>query len=66
MPDTASDLAALAARIADALERIAPPRPVTPDFNAADAFVWHPNPATLAPVPRVNRVEMILLKGIDR
>ena len=32
----------------------------------ADAFVWHPDGRRLAPVPRVNRVEMSLLKGIDR
>lgn len=57
--------AALMARIAGALERLAP-KPVPPvDFAAADAFIWHPN-GRLAPVPRVNRVEMSLLKGIDR
>jgi predicted AAA+ superfamily ATPase len=57
--------AALLARIADALERLAP-KPVPPvDFAAADAFIWHPD-GRLAPVPRVNRVEMSLLKGIDR
>jgi uncharacterized protein len=32
---------------------------------SADAFIWHPN-GGLAPVPRVNRVELGLLKGIDR
>ena len=37
-----------------------------PDFAAADAFVWHPDGRRLAPVPHVNRVEMALLKGIDR
>ena len=35
------------------------------DFAAADAFIWHPD-GRLAPVPRVNRVDMSLLKGIDR
>ena len=53
------------AQIAEYLGRIAPPRPPVPDFEAADAFVWHPSPPRLAPVPRVNRVEMVLLKGID-
>jgi predicted AAA+ superfamily ATPase len=38
----------------------------TPDFGSADAFAWHPASRRLAPVPRVNRVEMTLLKGIDR
>ncbi len=53
------------ARIADALERLAPATPTTPDFDAATAYVWHASGA-LQPVPEVNRVEMNLLKGIDR
>ena len=54
------------ARIAAALDRLAPPAPQTPDFSAAGAFVWHPDGYRLAPVERVNRVDMSLLKGIDR
>jgi predicted AAA+ superfamily ATPase len=68
-PETAvftAEQAALLARIAGALERMAPPRPERPDFVAADAFVWRPLPAGLVPVPKVNRVDMVLLKGIDR
>ena len=53
-------------RIAKALERLAPPSPPGPDFAAAEAFVWHPEGRRLAAVRRVNRVEMSLLKGIDR
>jgi predicted AAA+ superfamily ATPase len=53
-------------RIADALERLAPPPPAAPDFVSAEAFVWHPDGRRLAPVARVNRVDMSLLKGIDR
>ncbi len=53
-------------RIADALERLAPPRQAAADFTAADAFVWHAEGSRLLPVPRVNRVAMTLLKGIDR
>jgi uncharacterized protein len=34
-------------------------------FGSADAFVWHPN-GRLAPVPRVSRVDLGLLRGIDR
>src|ERR1043166_6794988 len=37
----------------------------TDGLAGADAFIWHPN-GRLAPVPRVNRVELGLLKGIDR
>jgi predicted AAA+ superfamily ATPase len=57
---------AVLARIADALERLAPTAPATPDFAGADAFVWHPAGPRLASVKRVNRVDMALLKGIDR
>ena len=64
-PNTDALLATLR-RIADALERIAPPAPTAPDFDAADAFVWHPSPARLDPVPKVNRVDLVLLRGIDR
>jgi predicted AAA+ superfamily ATPase len=53
-------------RVADALERLAPPRPPANDFDAADAFVWHAEREWLEPVPTVNRVEISLLKGIDR
>ena len=52
-------------RIASTLERLAPPRAALPDLGTADAFVWHPD-GRLVPVPHVNRVEMSLLKGIDR
>ncbi len=54
------------ARIAAALDRLAPAASPKPDFTAADAFAWHPEARRLAPVARVNRVEMSLLKGIDR
>src|SRR5688572_4744893 len=53
-------------RIAIALERLAPRGASETDFTAADAFAWHPEGRQLVPVPRVNRVEMSLLKGIDR
>jgi len=53
-------------RIADALERLAPAPPAAPDFLSAEAFVWHPDGRRLAAVARVNRVDMSLLKGIDR
>ena len=64
-PAGSDDLPALLHRIASALERLAPPAPVAPDFDASDAFVWKPDAHALAPVAKVNRVEMGLLKGID-
>ena len=60
-----AELSATLLRIADALERIAPQARSAPDFAAADAFVWHAQKG-LVPVPKVNRVEMALLQGIDR
>ncbi len=62
----AADLGATLARIAEALERLAPPPPPAPDFAVADAFVWRADEARLSPVARVNRVELALLRGIDR
>jgi uncharacterized protein len=63
---------AAAERIARALEAIAghlsaaaPAVRRGESFAAADAFVWHPD-GRLAPVPRVSRVDLGLLKGIDR
>ncbi|MGA2793418.1 MAG: ATP-binding protein [Roseiarcus sp.] len=65
-PQQRPDASALLARIAEALERLAPPPPPAPDFGAADAFVWHADEGRLAPVARVNRVDIALLRGIDR
>ncbi|WP_420818663.1 ATP-binding protein [Paramylibacter kogurei] len=53
-------------RIAAALERLAPAPLSAPDFDAANAFVWHSNPEQLAPVKDVSRVSLDLLIGVDR
>jgi hypothetical protein len=55
----------LLARIADALERLAPAPLPGFDPQSAHAFVWHAT-GWLEPVERVNRIEIFLLKGIDR
>jgi predicted AAA+ superfamily ATPase len=52
-------------RIAAALDRMSPPPAPAPDFSAA-AFVWHPDPDRLTPVPKVNRIDVGLLVGVDR
>lgn len=61
-----------AERIARALETIAarlsaasPASSAADALGHADAFIWHPD-GRLAPVPRVSRVDIGLLKGIDR
>jgi uncharacterized protein len=52
-------------RIAGALERMAPPPPLEPDFSSAEAFVWQSSPEGFSPVTRVNRVSLALLKSIS-
>ena len=61
-----SDTGAMLQRILRALERLAPRPVAAPDLDAADAFVWHPAARELTPVRRVNRVDLSLLKGIER
>lgn len=56
----------LLARIAAALERLAPTPPAAPDFERAEAFVWHATPEGFQAVPEINRVPLALLKSIDR
>jgi predicted AAA+ superfamily ATPase len=53
-------------RVAEALERMHPAPAAAPDFDTAEAFVWHVAPDRLAPVEKVNRVDLSLLLGIDR
>ncbi|WP_460020924.1 ATP-binding protein [Magnetospira thiophila] len=53
-------------RIADALERLSPPRDAAAPLPEGDAFVWQADGARLQAVARVNRLPLALLKGIDR
>ena len=53
-------------RIADALDRMAPAPLSAPDFECAEAFVWHVAPDRLTPVTSISRVELNLLVGINR
>ena len=61
-----TDDRALLARIAAALERLAPEPPAAPDFEAAEAFVWHADPDGFQPVAEINRVPLALLKGLEQ
>ena len=63
---TNSDLPHLLRRIADGLDRLAPPPAPPVDLDAADAFVWHADRSALEPIGEVNRIEIGLLRGIDR
>jgi predicted AAA+ superfamily ATPase len=60
------DLLPLLSRIADALERLGPAPAPAVDLASADAFVWHADRHWLEPVAAVNRIEIGLLRGIDR
>jgi predicted AAA+ superfamily ATPase len=53
-------------RIAAALERLAGAQALPCDFSAVDAFVFAAGTAALVPVPRVNRVDIGLLRGIGQ
>jgi predicted AAA+ superfamily ATPase len=64
-PDAGAEGRALS-RIAAALERLSPAPQPAPDLDAADAFVWQVGPDRLVPVPRVARVPIGLLVGVDR
>jgi predicted AAA+ superfamily ATPase len=71
MGDVTSDtgLSAIASRLdrlIALIERAVPASRPPFDLDTADAFVWHAASASLQPVPRVNRVAMTLLKGVDR
>src|SRR5204863_9294410 len=60
------DLLPLLHRIAEALDRLAPAAVAANDLTAANAFIWHADREWLEPVPTVNRVDIGLLRGIDR
>ena len=61
-----SELTPLLKRVAEALERLSPAGPDDAGLELADGFVWHADGARLEAVPQINRLELSLLKGIDR
>ncbi|WP_349364517.1 MAG: ATP-binding protein [Roseitalea porphyridii] len=62
--DIAATLSDRLDRLVAALDRLAPPPPPDPDLTAADCFIW--DQSRLSPVPKVNRIEIGLIKGVDR
>ncbi len=56
----------LLARIAEALERLAPKPPAPPRLEGAEAFIWRAESGELEAVAAINRVDIGLLCGIDR
>ena len=63
--DTAERIAVALEAIAIHLAATAPASEGGDTLNQADAFIWHPE-GRLAPVPHVSRVDIGLLKGIER
>jgi predicted AAA+ superfamily ATPase len=53
-------------RIIAALERMAPAAGEPADLDAADCFVWNAEVVRLEPVSRVNRIDISLIRGVDR
>ena len=67
MPDTTAEM--LTEKIdllIRAVERLAPPKVPETDIAAADCFVWEADPGYLEPVTKVNRVDIGLIRGVDR
>ena len=70
---TDKTLETLAEKLAEKLDhlievvgRMAPARPQPTDFAAADCYVWSAEQGILEPVHRVNRVDIDLIRGVDR
>ena len=66
MVSRTAELSTLLTRIASALERLAPARQANAPLDAAEAFVWRAEDERLEPVERINRLDLTLLKGIER
>lgn len=56
----------LLTRMAEALERMAPAPLPLPDLTEAEAYHWRTDPDRLEAVPRVQRVDLAQLIGIER
>jgi uncharacterized protein len=63
--DTTERIARALEVIASHLSAASPIADAEDLFGSADAFVWHPD-GRVAPVPRVSRVDLALLRSIDR
>lgn len=61
-----NEILPLLGRIADALERLAPPPPDETDLAAFPGYVWDGAREAFQPVSRISRVPLDLLRGVDR
>jgi len=53
-------------RLTDAVEALAGPRRAENDFDCAACFVWEPTAQHLQPVAKPNRIDIGLIRGVDR
>ncbi len=53
-------------RLTVAVEALAPPPPAQNDLGGADCFIWDPATRHLQPVPNPNRIDIGLIRGVDR
>ena len=53
-------------RLIAAVAALKPAEPAATDLAVADCFVWSAEKGALEPVPNVSRVEMDLIRGVDR
>ncbi|MBT4045596.1 MAG: ATP-binding protein [Rhodospirillaceae bacterium] len=66
MSNLDNELVPVLNRIADALDRLSPPRMEDVNLDGADAFVWHADEGTLDPITKVSRIDLHLLQGIEQ
>jgi uncharacterized protein len=62
---TTNALLPILTRIADALERLAPPPPEHTDLTAARSWIWNGHNSVLQAVAEINPIPLSLLQGID-
>jgi uncharacterized protein len=53
-------------RLIEAVGSLTPAKPAATDLGVADCFVWSAEQGLLEPVSRVNRVDIGLIRGVDR
>ena len=63
---TIADLSAKLDRLVEAVTRLAPQPVPESDLAKADCFVWAAERGFLEPIERVNRIEIGLIRGVDR
>lgn len=53
-------------RLTNAVESLSGPQVAENDLSAADCFIWEPLARCLQPVDRPNRIDIGLIRGVDR